>query len=222
MDDVWWTWRKGDRHETTTDLQPGRRGPGDPRFGRRREDRGPATWHPHRSRQSRSAVVAAVRDGDRAVSRCGRRRSPPDTCSSRAASAARWKGRWAFTSRTGRCSTATIDVRNPEVLVYEPKNGRLQLVAAEYIVPAEFWDPTHDESDKPHLMGQLYPLRAQPQSLRRRAVLRAARVGDEAEPARRVRRLEPQRVLCRLGHAVGPATRQGWRAGSPWDRPPSR
>jgi hypothetical protein len=49
-----------------------------------------------------------------------------------------------------------IDVRAPEVLVYEQRNGRLHLVAAEYIVPAEFWDPTHDESDKPHLMGQLF------------------------------------------------------------------
>ena len=49
-----------------------------------------------------------------------------------------------------------VDVMNPEVLVYEPKNGRLQLVAAEYIVDAEFWDPFHDPYDKPHLMGQLF------------------------------------------------------------------
>ena len=49
-----------------------------------------------------------------------------------------------------------IDVANPEVLVYEPKDGRLQLVAAEYVVPAEAWDPTHDPFDKPNLMGQLF------------------------------------------------------------------
>jgi len=50
-----------------------------------------------------------------------------------------------------------IDVQNPEVLVYEPKSGgRLQLAAAEYVVPTEAWDPTHDEYDKPHLMGQLF------------------------------------------------------------------
>lgn len=48
------------------------------------------------------------------------------------------------------------DVQTPEVLVYEPRDGRLQLVAAEYIVPTEFWDPTHDDYDKPHLMGQLF------------------------------------------------------------------
>ena len=29
-------------------------------------------------------------------------------------------------------------------------------VAAEYVVPVEFWDPTHDDFDKPHLLGQLY------------------------------------------------------------------
>jgi hypothetical protein len=48
------------------------------------------------------------------------------------------------------------DVANPEVLVYEPKHGRLQLVAAEYVVPAEAWDPTHDPFDKPNLMGHLF------------------------------------------------------------------
>ena len=56
----------------------------------------------------------------------------------------------------GEFFDGTIDVLKPEVLVYEPKNGRLQLVAAEYVVPTEFWDPTHDDYDKPHLMGQLY------------------------------------------------------------------
>jgi hypothetical protein len=49
-----------------------------------------------------------------------------------------------------------VDVENPEVLVYEPKGGRLQLVAAEYVVPAEAWDPTHDPFDKPSLMGHLF------------------------------------------------------------------
>ena len=49
-----------------------------------------------------------------------------------------------------------VDVEQPEVLVYEPKNGRLHLVAAEYIVPASAWDPVHDPSDKPHVMGHLY------------------------------------------------------------------
>src|SRR5262245_10963193 len=49
-----------------------------------------------------------------------------------------------------------IDIENPQVLVYEPRNGRLHLVAAEYVVPAEAWDPNHEPSDKPSLMGHLY------------------------------------------------------------------
>src|SRR5215813_2513107 len=48
-----------------------------------------------------------------------------------------------------------VDVNTPEALVYEPKNGKLQLVAAEYVIPAPEWDPTHDPFDKPQLMGHL-------------------------------------------------------------------
>ena len=56
----------------------------------------------------------------------------------------------------GELFDGTVDVRNPEVLVYEPRNGRLRLVAAEYIVPSEAWDPAHDPYDKPHLLGHLF------------------------------------------------------------------
>jgi len=42
-----------------------------------------------------------------------------------------------------------IDVEQPEALVYEPRNGRLHLVAAEYITPAGAWDATHDDFDSP-------------------------------------------------------------------------
>ena len=47
-----------------------------------------------------------------------------------------------------------VTVAQPEALVYEPRNGSLQLVAAEYITPAEAWEATHDES--PALMGHLF------------------------------------------------------------------
>ena len=51
----------------------------------------------------------------------------------------------------------TIDLATPEALVYEPgKNGRLDLVAAEYITPADAWNPTHDDFDKPELLGHLF------------------------------------------------------------------
>lgn len=49
-----------------------------------------------------------------------------------------------------------VDVAQPEVLVYEPKNGRLHLVAAEYVAPADAWNATHEDSDKPNLMGHLF------------------------------------------------------------------
>jgi hypothetical protein len=62
----------------------------------------------------------------------------------------------------GELFDGTVDVLNPEVLVYEPRNGRLHLVAAEYVVPTESWDPTHDEFDKPNLMGHLFQYLASP------------------------------------------------------------
>jgi hypothetical protein len=55
-----------------------------------------------------------------------------------------------------------IDVAEPEALVYEPRNGKLYLVAAEYIAPAEAWDATHDPFDKPNLMGHLFHFAAGP------------------------------------------------------------
>lgn len=49
-----------------------------------------------------------------------------------------------------------IEIQQPEALVYEPRNGRLHLVAAEYITPAEAWEAAHDDFDLPHLMGHLF------------------------------------------------------------------
>ena len=49
-----------------------------------------------------------------------------------------------------------IDVEQPEVLVYELRRGRLQLVAAEYITPAAAWEASHAPGTMPHLMGHLY------------------------------------------------------------------
>lgn len=44
-----------------------------------------------------------------------------------------------------------VDHTRPEVLVYEPqKNGKLKLVAVEYIVFAEAWDSMHDD---PPMLG---------------------------------------------------------------------
>lgn len=45
-----------------------------------------------------------------------------------------------------------LEVSRPEALVYEPRNGSLQLVAAEYIVMAEQWNENNDHP--PVLNGQ--------------------------------------------------------------------
>lgn len=50
-----------------------------------------------------------------------------------------------------------LDVSKPELLVYEPaSNGRLQLVAADYLVLADAWHATNVAP--PELMGQLFHL----------------------------------------------------------------
>lgn len=48
-----------------------------------------------------------------------------------------------------------LNASQPELLVYEPRrNGRLRLVAVEFIVIAEAWDTAHD--GPPVLEGQLF------------------------------------------------------------------
>jgi hypothetical protein len=47
-----------------------------------------------------------------------------------------------------------LDPQRPEALMYEPKNGKLQLVGVEYIVIAAAWDA--DSKTPPSLMGQLF------------------------------------------------------------------
>jgi hypothetical protein len=49
-----------------------------------------------------------------------------------------------------------LEVEQPEALVYEPKHGRFQLVAVEYITPAAAWEASHDDFDLPHLMGHMF------------------------------------------------------------------
>jgi hypothetical protein len=47
-----------------------------------------------------------------------------------------------------------VDARQPEALIYEPQNGRMQLVGVEYIVPAAPWNTTH--TSPPVLEGQTF------------------------------------------------------------------
>ena len=47
-----------------------------------------------------------------------------------------------------------IDASHPEALIYEIRDGRLQLVGVEYVVIAEAWDANHEMP--PTLMGQVF------------------------------------------------------------------
>ena len=56
-----------------------------------------------------------------------------------------------------------LDPEKPEALMYEPKNGRLQLVGVEFIVLAQQWDcSAYGPADA---AGSVVPLRRQSQSL---------------------------------------------------------
>jgi hypothetical protein len=57
-----------------------------------------------------------------------------------------------------------LDVQRPEVLVYEPHGGQLQLVAVEYFVVAEQWDAANEGF--PVVGGQLLNYVGAPNRLR--------------------------------------------------------
>lgn len=57
-----------------------------------------------------------------------------------------------------------LDVQRPEVLVYEPRNGQLHLVAVEYFLVAEQWDAAN--TGPPVLGGQLFHYVGAPNRLR--------------------------------------------------------
>jgi hypothetical protein len=59
------------------------------------------------------------------------------------------------------------DVERPELLVYEPlHNGRLRLVAVEYLTLADLWDANHTDGSPPVLMGQLFDYTSSPNRFR--------------------------------------------------------
>lgn len=57
-----------------------------------------------------------------------------------------------------------VDALHPEALLYQPKNGKMQLVGVEYVVIAEAWDAKHD--GPPVVMGQLFNYTSAPNRLR--------------------------------------------------------
>jgi hypothetical protein len=57
-----------------------------------------------------------------------------------------------------------LDVRRPEVLVYEPQDGGLRLVAVEFLVDAQQWDAANPGA--PVIGGQLLNYVGAPNRLR--------------------------------------------------------
>jgi hypothetical protein len=52
-----------------------------------------------------------------------------------------------------------LDATRPEIVIYEPlPNGRLRLIGADYLVPAEAWHANPNHTAPPELMGQLLHL----------------------------------------------------------------
>jgi hypothetical protein len=47
-----------------------------------------------------------------------------------------------------------VEPRRPELLVYEPRGGRMYLVGVEFIVIADAWNASHPDGEAPTVMGQ--------------------------------------------------------------------
>lgn len=47
-----------------------------------------------------------------------------------------------------------LDAANPEAILYEMKNGRMNLLGVEYVVIADDWNANHE--GPPVLLGQLF------------------------------------------------------------------
>lgn len=55
---------------------------------------------------------------------------------------------------------AILDPLQPEAVVYEPlADGRMVMVAFEYIVFADVWDPNNEDREPPTLFGQEFSLK---------------------------------------------------------------
>ncbi|MCB0123765.1 MAG: hypothetical protein KDE31_33500 [Caldilineaceae bacterium] len=57
-----------------------------------------------------------------------------------------------------------VDALHPEALLYQPKDGKMQLVGVEYLVFAEAWDANHE--GPPMVMGHMFNFTSAPNRLR--------------------------------------------------------
>ena len=88
-----------------------------------------------------------------------------------------------------------VSAATPEALVYEPQaNGRMRLVAVEYVVLKSAWEAKHGAAGTVPVRPELR-VRAGRKPLRPARLLRAPRLDLEAQPERHVRGLEPDGQL---------------------------
>ena len=97
-------------------------------------------------------------------------------------------------ANTNLVGDGRINMLTPEAMVYEPRpNGKLRLAAVEWVVFQDAWDAAHD--GPPSLFGEDFMLTPADNRYGLPAVLLAARLDLEAQPARRARHVEPERPL---------------------------
>ena len=59
-----------------------------------------------------------------------------------------------------------VDPAKPEALIYEQVNGRMQLVAAEFVTIADAWDAANPDGAPPVLIGQVFQYSESPNRYR--------------------------------------------------------
>jgi hypothetical protein len=59
-----------------------------------------------------------------------------------------------------------LEASTPELLVYEPRDGRMRLVGVEFIVLADQWNAAHPDGTPPVLMGQHFQFVGEPNRYR--------------------------------------------------------
>jgi hypothetical protein len=64
----------------------------------------------------------------------------------------------------GELFDGELNAEEPEILVYEPRNGQFRLVAVEYVVFVDAWDPFNQ--GPPSLLGQLFHYNGSPNRFR--------------------------------------------------------
>ena len=104
-------------------------------------------------------------------------------------------GAMGFHYINGNLLDTTVDPTKPEALVYAPDaNGKLHLVALEYVVFQAPWIAAHG-SEMPSLFGEMFMATGRAEPLRHPGVLLAPPVALPGQPGGPVHAVQPDRVV---------------------------